>query len=40
MGLKELALLLIAFAIGCAFNHKFPQVGAGVWARVPGMNPA
>ena len=38
MGLKELVLLLLAFAIGCAFNHKYPQVGAGIWQRVPGFS--
>lgn len=36
MGLKELVLLLVAFALGCAFNHLYPQVGAGVWNRIPG----
>ena len=40
MGLKELVLLLIAFAIGCAFNHKYPQVGQGIFARIPGFAPA
>ena len=38
MGLKELVIILIAFALGCAFNSKFPQVGAGIMARVPGLN--
>ena len=37
MGLKELVLVLIAFALGCVFNVRYPQVGAGILARVPGL---
>lgn len=35
MGLKEVALFLIAFAIGCGFNSMYPQVGAGLIGRIP-----